>query len=595
MAANSSIILSNLDFDTNKNTLKAYLRSQDKFNDYDFEGSNMSVLLDILSYNTYHNSFYLNMIGNEMFMDSAQLRDSVVSHAKELNYTPRSFKSAQADVTITARSSDPGDFSKRSIVIPKGSTFTSQFLNRNYSFSVAENIVISRDSDPVNDIITFTGENITLYEGYYLTDTYTYSYTDSPRLLISNRNVDTSSITISVIEDGTTTLVYNRSNSLFDINSSSQVFFVQGAENDGYEIIFGDGVNGRRPKNNSVVVIEYRISNGELPNGCSQFRADSNFSGISNIIVTTNSVAAGGSVSETIESIKYNAPRHFAAQERAITTEDYETLLKINFPEVNAATAYGGEDLNPPQFGKVFIAVDLRDLDGLPDIKKNEYYRFLKPRSPVSIDPVFVSPEYTYITVASKIKYNLSLTKLADNDLKTIVSSAILQYAADNLNNFNRVFRYSKLVQAIDNSQTAIISNETDIQIMKRFNPKIGQFDTFDIDFKIPLGVKYSSDSSFSIRSTQFTYNGLRAIAKDDGTGNLYVVSVDNGSTIQRVGTIDYDAGLLQFSNVKIDGFVGNAIKFYAYPRDKDISTVNNVILNIIEDELSILVEGTRG
>lgn len=595
MAANSSIILSNLDFDTLKNTFKAYLKSQDRFNDYDFEGSNMSVLLDILSYNTYHNAFYLNMIGNEMFMDSAQLRDSVVSHAKELNYTPRSFKSAQANVTIIASSTNPGDFNIRSIVIPKGSTFTSQFLNKNYSFSVAENIVINRDSAPNNSSVSFTGENITLYEGYYLTDTYTYSYTSLPRLLISNRNVDISSIGITVIEDGgTTNLVYNRAPSLFDLNSTSQVFFIQGAENDGYEIIFGDGVTGRRPKNNSVVVIEYRISNGELPNGCSQFKSDSPLGGLTSIQIITNSAAAGGSVSESIDSIKFNAPRHFTTQERAITTEDYETLLRLNFPEVNAVTAYGGEDLTPPQFGKVFVAVDLIDVDGLPDIKKTQYYNFLKPRSPVSIDPVFVNPDYTYLGVTSKVKYNVNVTRLTEADIKTIVTSSILKYAQTDLNNFNRTFRYSKLIRAIDNAQSSIISNETNIIVIKVINPDLGVFRTFDVNYNIPLDIKFAGDSSYSVESSIIIYRGQRAIIKDDGQGNLNIVSYSSGQVLSSVGTINYDTGLLQFSNLKIDSYLGSGIKLYALPKEKDISTINNVILNIIENDISIVVEPIR-
>lgn len=595
MAANSSIILSNLDFDTLKNTFKAYLKSQDRFNDYDFEGSNMSVLLDILSYNTYHNAFYLNMIGNEMFLDSAQLRDSVVSHAKELNYTPRSFKSAQANVTITASSTNPGDFSKRSVVIPKGTTFTSQYLNRNFSFSVAENIVIDRDSAPNNSSVSFTGSNITLYEGYYLTDTYTYSYTAMPRLLISNRSVDISSITLTVVEDGgASTLVYNRAPSLFDLDSTSQVFFIQGSENDGYEIVFGDGVSGRRPKNNSVVIIEYRISNGELPNGCFEFKADTTFSGISNIVVTTNSAAAGGSVSESIESIKFNAPRHFTTQERAITTEDYETLLRLNFPEVNAVTAYGGEDLTPPQFGKVFVAVDLTDVDGLPDIKKTQYYNFLKPRSPVSIDPVFVNPDYTYLGITSTVKYNVNVTRLTEADIRTIVTSSILDYSRQNLNNFNRTFRYSQLVRDIDNSQSSIISNETDVSIIKVINPDLGVFRTFDVNYNIPLAIKYFNDASYSVVSSIVIYSGQRALIKDDGQGNLNIVSYSGGQVLNSVGTINYDTGLLQFSNLKLDNYLGSGIKLSATPKEKDISTINNVILNILESDISIVVNPIR-
>lgn len=589
--ANSSIILSNLDFDTLKNTFKAFMKSQDRFNDYDFDGSNMSVLLDLLAYNTYHNSFYLNMVGNEMFLDSAQLRDSVVSHAKELNYVPRSFKSAQAVVNISVQSND---LSKRSLILPKGSSFTSRILNKAYTFTVPENIIIS-DYNISDGTITFIGDNITLFEGYYVNDSFTYRYDSAERLIISNKNVDISSLSVTVIEDaGSTVYTYNRASSLFDLTKDSKVFFAQGAENETYEIVFGDGVTGRRPKNNSVIQIEYRISNGELPNGCNKFVSDSTIQGEANILVTTVSPAAGGSVSESIESIKYNAPRHFTTQERAVTTQDYETLLKINFPEVNTVTAYGGEDLDPPQFGKVYVSVDLKEVDALPDIKKQEYYRFLKPRSPVSIDPVFVDPQYTYLGVTSKVNYNVNVTALTGDDIKTIVGSAILLFAQNNLNDFNKTFRYSKLVQAIDASQLSVISNETDITIIKVLQPEIGKLLTFDINYDIPLSIEQNNSSAYSVYSSFITYKGIRAYVRDDGEGILHVVSASTDAIIDTVGTIDYEKGLLQFANFKIDSFIGSGIKFYGFPLNKDISTINNVILNIIEEDLLITVVPVR-
>jgi len=590
--ANSSIILNNLDFDTHKNTLKSYLRSQDRFNDYDFDGSNMSVLLDILSYNTYHNAFYLNMIGNEMFLDTAQLRDSVVSHAKELNYTPRSFKSAEANVSITITSSDT---SKRTVVIPKGTTFTSKFATKNYTFSTGENIVITDFTIGANTV-AFTGSNINLYEGYYLVDTFTYNYSTPQRMILSNKNVDISSLSVTVFEDmGATVQIYSRTTSLFDLDGSSKVFFIQGAENDSYEIVFGDGVTGRLPKDNSTVSIEYRISNGELPNGCNHFVPDSTIDGEANIVVNVNNPANSGAVSESIESIKYNAPRHFTSQERAITTEDYENLLKLNFPEINTVSAYGGEDLNPPQFGKVFVAVDLNEVDGLPDIKKDQYYNFLKPRSPVSIDPVFVNPEYTYLDIQSLVRYNVNITRLTVDDIKTIVSSAIIDYAQLNLNNFNRVFRYSKVVNAIDSSQVSIISNETNVRLIKVILPTIGIRSTFDINFNIPLDTTQSnSQGGYTIQSTSFVYKAQKAQLTDDGIGQLQITSLSTGQLIEPIGTIDYEIGLLQISNLNLDSFARNGIKVFAIPKNKDISTINNVILNIIEEDINLTIQPVR-
>lgn len=591
--ANSSIILNNLDFDTLKNTFKAYLRSQDRFNDFDFDGSNMSVLLDIMSYNTFHNAFYLNMVSNEMFLDTAQLRDSVVSHAKELNYTPRSFKSAEANVNITVVSSDPA---KRSITIPKGTTFTARFGTKNFTFSTGENIVVTDFNINSNNTVTFVGEGINLYEGFYVSDTFSISHSDPQRMILSNKNVDTSSITVTVVEDaGATSLTYSRATSLFDLDSTSKVFFIQGAENSGYEIVFGDGVTGRKPKDNATVVVEYRLSNGELPNGCRTFTPDSTIDGETNIRIDTNTPAAGGSVSESIESIKYNAPRHFTTQERAVTTEDYENLLKLNFPEINTVTAFGGEDLNPPQFGKVFVAVDLNEVDGLPTIKKDQYYKFLKPRSPVSIDPVFVDPLYTYLNIQSTVKYNINTTRLTADDLKTIVSSAIVSYAQTNLNNFNRVFRYSKIVNAIDSSQSSIISNETYVRLIKVINPKIGADEKIDIDFNVELDTLHATSTGrFTITSTEFVYKGQKAGLVDDGTNSINIVSRATGALIDTIGTIDYATGLLQLSNFKVDRYSGAGIKIYAIPKAKDVATINNVILNIIEEDIDLTIVPVR-
>ena len=593
MAANSSIILTNIDFDTHKNTLKQYLKSQDRFKDYDFEGSNINVLLDILSYNTFHNAFYLNMIGNEMFMDTAQLRDSVVSHAKELNYTPRSFKSAEANVNISIVSND---IAKRSIAISRGTTFTSPFMNRNYTFSTNENIVLTDYTINANSTITFLGSNITLYEGYYVTDTFTFTADRSQRFVLTNKNIDISSLIVTVIEDvGNTVLTYIRAQSLFNLNSESRVYFLQACENDQYEILLGDGVSGRKPKDNSIISVEYRISNGQLPNGCNVFNADGTIDGESRITVSTNTSAASGSVSEDIDSIKYNAPRHFTTQERAVTTEDYENLLKQNFPEINTVSAYGGEDLDPPQFGKVFGAVALVDVDGVPAATKDEYYRFLKPRSPVSIDPVFVNPEYLYIGVNSSVKYNINTTKLTQDDIKTLVSTAIINYAQVNLNDFNRVFRYSKAVQAIDNAQAAIISNETTVRAIKIVNPSIGINNTLDVKFQIPLDTSLSvAGGGYTVQSSKFIFNNQRAALRDNGTGSIDVYSVRNGQTITSVGTVNYENGLIQLSNFNVSQYDGVGIKIYAIPRNKDIQTINNVILNIIEEDIDLTIVPVR-
>lgn len=594
MAANTSIVLTNIDFDTHKNTLKYYLKQQDRFKDYDFDGSNMSILLDILSFNTYHNAFYLNMIGSEMFLDTAIIRDSVVSHAKELNYTPSSFKSAQANVDINILTTN---LLKRSITIPKGTTFNSRFGNKNYTFSVSENIVV-RDYESASATQNrFIGSSITLHEGYYVTDQFTVNSGENKRYIISNKNVDISSISVTVIEDmGSSNYTYTRATSLFGLSSTSKVFFIQGAENESYEVVFGDGVIGRKPKEGSTVSIEYRLSNGELPNGCSTFTSDGTIEGESGITVIVHDKAAGGSVSESIESIKFNAPRHFTTQERAVTAEDYENLLKLNFPEINTVAAYGGEDLDPPQYGKVFVSIDLKAIDALPTVKKNEYYAFLKPRSPVSIDPVFVDPEYLYIAVQTNVKYNLNVTRLTEDDIKTLVVSAVLDYAGTNLNNFHKIMRYSKLTYAIDTSQASIVSNETKVKAIKKIIPTVGSATTFDVAFDLAFDSTNSGATGYTITSSYFTAGGKRATLQDDGQGNLQVLT--STESVQRkiadVGKVNYTTGLLQISNFDITAFEGDGIKIYATPLSNDVFSNKNVIINILEEDLSINITPVR-
>jgi hypothetical protein len=598
MAANSSMILTNLDFDSLKNTFKSWLRTQDRFADYDFDGSNMTVMMELLAYNTYLQSFYLNMIGNEMFLDTAQIKDSVVSHAKELNYTPRSFNSAVATVNLTLTGTDT---SQRSVTVPKGTTFSSRIGDKSFTFTTDQNIVIN-DQSISGNTITFTGSGIDIYEGSYTTDSYTVLAGQSNRYIISNKTVDTSSIGITVIEDlGATIHYYRKASSLFGLDENSKVFFIQGAPNDQYEIVFGDGVIGRPPKDNSVIMVEYRTGTGELPNGAFQFAADNAIDGIANVAVTTVSRAASGAVSESIESIRYNAPRHFTTQERAITTEDYETLMKANFPEINAVTAYGGENATPPQYGKVFVSVDLTDVDGLPTAKADQYYKFLKPRSPVSIDPVFVSPDQIYVYVETIVRYNVNLTGLNADDIKTLTTSAILGYSETHLNNFNRTLRYSKLVNAIDLAHPAMVSNETIVKAVKYINPTPSQYENMTIDFSMALTSRaprdisvYASEDEHAVESSEITYNGQSAYLEDDGKGIMRIVSTLGHDVISDVGTVNYTTGRIQLTNFKVDSYAGSAIKLYATPKSSDISAAQNTILNIIDQDISITVEQMR-
>lgn len=603
--ANNSIILSNLDFDRLKNTFKTYMRGQERFQDYDLEGSNINVLLDIMAYNTYMNSFYLNMIGNEMFLDTAQLRDSVISHAKELNYVPGSFTSAKATVALQVISNEPN---KKSIFVPRGTTFTAKNDDSStYTFTTDQNITINNKLGSNNTNAVFYTDNISLYEGIYVTESYTVNPAENTRYLITNPKADISSLRVTVLEDlGATAMAYTRAETLFGLDENSKVYFLQGAENYQYEVVFGDGIVGRQPKNSAVILVEYRVCNGELPNGLDKFANDGSIDGETNIQVATVEKASSGSISETIESIKFNAPRAFTTQERAVTNEDFENLLKINFPEINAVSAFGGETQDPPQYGKVFVAVDLIETDKLPQSKIDEYYQFLKPRSVVSIDPVFVNPDYTYVGVTTNIKYNINVTPLNADDIRTLALSAIIKYAQDNINSFNRTLRYSKLVNAIDNSSSGIISNETDIVGVKYFIPtSLNSNLNYQLNFGYALAAstpgltsQQQAGASPAIFSTSLVYNNQRAYLEDTGAGVVNFVTADSGISgkqiLGRAGRVDYTSGTLYLDNFSISDYEGNQIKIYGRSAQKDIISSKDIILNIIDNDVTISITEVR-
>jgi hypothetical protein len=565
------------------------------------------------------------MISNEMFLDSAKLRDSVISHAKELNYLPRSFRSSSAVIKLVITSADSA---KRSIVIPKGTSFTSRVDDFTYNFSTTENYVITNRT-PSGSNFVYESEAIRVYEGNYLSDTYTVNYDRPLNYKISNKRVDLESLLVTVFEDnGTTVQTYKRATSLFGHDGNSKVFFLQPGIGDTYEVVFGDGVVGRKPKNNSVCIIEYRTCNGELPNGAFKFINTARIDNEPNVVIETITAATDGAVAEDLTSIKYNAPRAFTTQERAVTSEDYENLLKANFPEINAVVAYGGEDASPPQYGRIFLSIDLQEVDGLPKIKEAEYKRFLRSRSSVAIEPLFVSPDYTYVYVNTNIKYNINLTGLNPEDIRTNVIDSILNHASTNLNNFGRTLRYSRFIRDIDAAETSIISNETEVELVKYLTPVLSTTVTstptstsgslvslatsgvvssgqnVTIDFKNPLrndvpgkGAEHLIGDIHVVSSSTFTYNGLaNCRLEDNGDGIMRIINTSGTQhrTILDIGTVDYDTGIVRINNFNITNYTGTSLKVYAKPRNLDITSSQNVILNILENDVDVTIEQIR-
>ena len=598
--ANSSISLTSLDFADYKNSLKTFMQSQSQFRDYNFDGSNLSTLLDLLSYNTYMNAFYLNMVGSEMFLDTAQLRDSVVLKAVELNYTPRSFRSAYAQVNIVVANvtNNPA-----LLTIPSGTSFTGKAGSNSYIFSTNENLVINASNDGV-----FYANNVDIYEGSQVTDTFVIQTNpdNAQQFILSNPTIDTNSLkVISVENNGANVIPYFLSTTLLDIKETTPVYFLQGSDNSQYQIIFGDNVVGRKPLDNSTVVVSYLVTNGQLPNGISIFSPNGLIGG-GTATVTTVSAAQGGDISEDIESIRFNAPRYYATQERAVTTTDYETLLQVTYPEIQALSVYGGETTTPPQYGKVIISMKLYNFDIVPPYKVNEYTDFLKVRAPLTITPAFIEPEYTYASVTTNVKYNVNQTTLQPADIAAFVTSAIQNYSRDNLEDFKSTLLYSKLVYAIDNAQSTIISNETDYTVMKKLIPSMQGKKNYQLNFKMainsnlpPEGLNHKIGDEHAVQSTKFVYSGLVVSMEDDGNGNLRIVQEQNDGLHHTlvdsgVGTVDYTTGSINITNFYTSSYFGDSIRFYVMPANKDNSTSENVIFEIPNDEIKVSVQIVR-
>ena len=598
--ANSSISLTSLDFADYKNSLKTFMQSQSQFRDYNFDGSNLSTLLDLLSYNTYMNAFYLNMVGSEMFLDTAQLRDSVVLKAVELNYTPRSFRSAYAQVNIVVANvtNNPA-----LLTIPSGTSFTGKAGSNSYIFSTNKNIVINASTDGV-----FYANNVDIYEGSQVIDTFVIQTNpdNAQQFILSNPTIDTNSLkVISVENNGANVIPYFLSTTLLDIKETTPVYFLQGSDNSQYQIIFGDNVVGRKPLDNSTVVVSYLVTNGQLPNGISIFSPNGLIGG-GTATVTTVSAAQGGDISENIESIRYNAPRYYATQERAVTTTDYETLLRVTYPEIQALSVYGGETTTPPQYGKVIVSMKLYNFDIVPPYKINEYTEFLKVRAPLTITPAFIEPEYTYASVTTNVKYNVNQTTLQPADISAFVTSAIQNYSRNNLEDFKSTLLYSKLVYAIDNAQSTIISNETDYKVMKKLIPSMQGKKNYQLNFRMainsnlpPEALNHEIGDEHAVQTSKFIYNGLLVNIEDDGNGNLRIVQeqsdglhhtlVDTG-----VGNVNYETGTINITNFYTSSYFGDSIRVYIMPRNKDNSTNENVIFEIPNDEIKVSVQIVR-
>ena len=590
MTSNSPI--TELDFLEIKNNLKEFLKGQERFKDYNFEGSNLSVILDVLAYNTFQNGFFTNMAVNEMFLDSALLRSSVVSHAKTLNYVPRSKMSAKAKVNVTLSVNDAPSF----VVIPSRTGFIAKCGNKTYTFYNEDAITVT----PIAGVYSYAG--LEVYEGRYIQEF--FSVTSDPlKCVISNSNVDISSVKVYVRDsvDSTVETEYVLNTSIFGNGPTSTVFYVQSYNDDQYEVIFGLDAFGKQPTPGSVIRVDYRITNASDANGITSFSSSGNIQGYP-ASVTLNSESDGGQEEEDTASIKYFAPRALQIQDRAITESDYEIILKNRFSEIQAISVYGGEELDPPRYGRVVIAVDVKNADGVSENNKSKYATYLRDRSPIGIEPIVVSPEYMNMSVNLTVYFNTKTTSLTEADIKQIVLDTIIKYSEEKLSDFKTTFRASNLSATIDSSNMHIMSNDMDVLPIIPLSPILGAESNYDVTFNNPLVLDHVLVSGESLanhtpalRSSSFTYEGSIGFIQDNGKGTLEVIKSSGTSFFvlnSNVGSVDYDTGRVIIKKLKVSAYSGSEIKLYGRTRNKTITPPKNRILSIRDEDVVISVIG---
>ena len=484
-----------LDFDEIKTNLKNFLKNQNEFTDYDFEGSGLSVLLDILAYNTHYNAYYLNMIANESFLDTALLRNSVVSHAKKFGYVPRSATAARATINFNVNSlnSTPG-----SLTLPRGYTFISSLVdNKIYKFVTLDDVTVSKVGT------NFTFQNLKIYEGSLNRFSFTHSQSSNPKQIftIPDENVDISTLTVSVQQSvsNTNSIVYNLVTDVLNLTANSSVYFLQEGLNSQYQIYFGDDVIGKKIPDGGVVNVTYLSTNGSIVNRANNFIATTPISSYTTFTVQSVSSASGGSEKESVDQIKFSAPLQFISQNRAVTKNDYVKLIQQRYPQFDAVNVWGGEENIPPIYGKVFISAKPKLGFEVSDTEKDYFINeIVKPISVLTVTPEFVDVDYNYIKLISTVYYDPTKTTLNTSTLQSKITTAINSFSNLNLNKFNSIFSSSKLRTNIDNSDVSVVSNELEIFLSKRFRPLLNQTNTYTLDFGVELSRGTTLDNFYS-------------------------------------------------------------------------------------------------
>jgi len=580
-----NINITNLDFDDIKSSIKSFLNRTTEFKDFDFEGSNLANLIDILAYNTYYNSYYVNMVANEMFLDTALLRESVLSRAKELNYLPRSATAGKAVVTlnITVSGAQPS-----AVTIPKGTVFSTESNGRTFTFAtIAAFTALPKGTG-------YEATNVELYEGELLSFTYeAHNEKTPPKYVIPNENVDVSNIGVKVQNSATDNTVtsYNRAENILGLTKTDPVYFLEGYTGNQYRIVFGDGIFGKKLSTGNIVTVEYCATNGSDANGADVFTYTSGIENATAVTITTTAAVSGGAYEESVESIKFNAPRSYATQDRAVTSNDYKLLVQQQFPTFKAIRAYGGEDANPPQFGKVFLAIRPSIGETLTDVTKNDVLTYLKDKSVIGISTEIIDPNYIYLKFLYTFNFDPDKTVETVSSLEKKIRDEIVRFGDVNLGKFNSTLRASKLAADLDKLDDGILGSGGSITLTKRLKPTIGERNSFVIEFNNIL--RTEPEVGTTISSTFFTSNGKRVRLADNGQGIINEVGTGTSGVEEvitsGVGTVDYGTGRITINKLQFDNFDGTNFVVSAAPLLFDIVPAENQILLIDVADVQVL------
>jgi hypothetical protein len=581
--ASNKFVVSDLDFDAIKSNLRTFLQDQTQFSDYNFEGSGFAVLLDTLAYNTHYLGFNANMLANELYLDSADIRKNIVSLAKMLGYTPSSPKAPVAGVDIILNNATGA-----SVTMNKGTAFTSTVDGTSYQFVTNQDNTIT----PADGVYRFS--NVNLYEGTLVTYRYTVDSTDvDQKFIIPSVNADTSTlkVTVQTSAGDTSTTTYTLATGLKSLTSTSKAYFLQETDTGKFEVYFGDGVIGQNLSDGNIVILEYIVTNKEEANGASTFTLSGSIGGFTNVSVSTNSSAQGGAEAETKESIRFNAPLQYTAQDRAVTTTDYETLVRNIYPNALSVSAWGGEDDETPVYGVVKIAIKAASGSTLTDTTKQNIITSLQPYNVASVRPEIIDPETTSILLTVNAKFNKRATTKTADTLKSEIVTAITNYNTETLQKFDGVFRYSKVTGLIDDVDNSILSNITTIDMRKSFTPTLSSSTRYDVYFRNAIYNPHAGHEPI-VSSTGFFVagNSNEMFLDDDGQGNIrryYLVSGIRTYANNTQGTIDYTNGQITINSLNVSsisnirGASSSVIEITVTPASNDVVPVRNQIVEI--------------